>query len=157
MKTNKIKNGDWVVVCDGRKALILLNKGDEKFPDFHVDQVFEHPDRSTHELGSGAPGRVHQSDGAARSSVRQTDWHDAAEQQFLHTLAHHIDHAMKMPNAPDSIFIVASPRALGMLRNSYTSAMRGKIRAEIGKDYVTLPIHEIEKHLAADLKDVAFS
>lgn len=155
MKTTKIKTGDWIVVCDGRKALILLNKGDEKFPDFHVDQVFEHADSSTHELGAGAPGRVHQSSGVARSAVRQTDWHDAAEQHFLNTLAHRIDGAMKMPNAPDSIFIVAPPRALGMLRNSYTSAMRGKIRAEVSKDYVALPIHEIEKHLASDLKNAA--
>ena len=30
MKKAVIRQGDWVVVCDGRKALILENQGDEK-------------------------------------------------------------------------------------------------------------------------------
>jgi protein required for attachment to host cells len=27
----KIRHGDWVIVCDGKKALVLENEGDEKF------------------------------------------------------------------------------------------------------------------------------
>jgi protein required for attachment to host cells len=27
----KIDQGEWVVVCDGRKALVLENVGDDKF------------------------------------------------------------------------------------------------------------------------------
>jgi len=40
-------------------------------------------------------------------------------------------------------------RALGVLRQSYSASVRNALRAEIDKDYVRLPVHEIEKRLAA--------
>ena len=48
-----------------------------------------------------------------------------------------------------SVIMVAPPRALGVLRHSYSSHLRSAVRAEIDKDFVKLPVHEIEKHLAA--------
>ena len=48
-----------------------------------------------------------------------------------------------------SLILVAPPRALGVLRQTYSHALRGALRAEIDKDFVKLPVHEIEKHLAA--------
>jgi len=66
----KIRQGDWVIVCDGKKALVLENAGDEKFLNLKTREVFEHPDLKTSELGTGAPGRSFSSVGsdAARSS-----------------------------------------------------------------------------------------
>ena len=51
----KIGTGDWIVVCDGRKALILENLGDRMFPNLHTREVHEQPDLSTHAQGSDAP------------------------------------------------------------------------------------------------------
>ena len=82
MNKIKIGTGDWIVVCDGRKALILENRGDRVFPDLHTREVHEEPDLSTHAQGSDAPGRVHHSTGSARSSIEQTDWHDESERTF---------------------------------------------------------------------------
>ena len=48
-----------------------------------------------------------------------------------------------------SIIMVASPRALGMIRPAYSHALRAAVRTEVHKDLVKLPIHEIEKHLTA--------
>jgi protein required for attachment to host cells len=48
-----------------------------------------------------------------------------------------------------SIIIVAPPRAIGVLRQHYTHALKQAIREEIQKDYVRMPVYEIEKHLAA--------
>jgi protein required for attachment to host cells len=45
--------------------------------------------------------------------------------------------------------MIAPPRALGMIRQAYTQHLRGALRAEIDKDLVKLPLHEIEKHLTA--------
>ena len=45
--------------------------------------------------------------------------------------------------------LVAPPRALGVLRQAFTNGLRDAIRAEIDKDYVKMPVHEIEKKLAA--------
>jgi hypothetical protein len=44
MTKMKIDTGDWIVVCDGRKALILENLGDRMFPNLHTKEVREHPD-----------------------------------------------------------------------------------------------------------------
>lgn len=43
----KVKTGDWVVVCDGRKALILENIGDERFPNLHSREIREHTETRT--------------------------------------------------------------------------------------------------------------
>jgi len=61
MSKLKIGSRDWVVICDGRKALILQNEGDEEFPNLRMREVREHDDASTHSQGADAPGRVHQS------------------------------------------------------------------------------------------------
>ena len=87
MNKMKIGTGDWMVVCDGRKALILENLGDRMFPNLHTKEVREQPDLPTQAQGSAAPGRVYQSTGAARSAVEQTDWHDESERSFLKALA----------------------------------------------------------------------
>jgi protein required for attachment to host cells len=143
----KIRQGDWVVVCDGKKALVLENAGDEKFLNLKTREVYEHPDPKTHELGTDAPGRSFSSVGSGRSAIEQTDWHTQEENKFLHTLVGHLDAAVNAGQAK-SLIMVAPPRALGVLRQAYSHNLRAAVHAEIDKDFVRLPIHEIEKHLA---------
>ena len=52
MSKLKVRQGDWVVVCDGKKALVLENVGDEKFLDLKTREVFEHATQTvkTHDL-----------------------------------------------------------------------------------------------------------
>jgi protein required for attachment to host cells len=142
----KIKQGDWVIVCDGKKALVLENAGDEKFLNLKTREVFEHPDAKTSDLGTGAPGRSFSSVGSGRSAVEQTDLHAQEEEKFLRKLADHLDVAVKAGQAK-SLIMVAPPRALGVLRQAYSHNLRSVLRAEIDKDFVKLPVHEIEKHL----------
>ncbi len=142
-----IDAGEWVVVCDGAKALVLENAGDAKFPNLKTREVYEQKDLPTHLLGADRPGRSQSSAGPGRSAVTQTDWHDRSEQAFLDQLAKHLDAAVTAGKTK-SLIIVAPPRALGMLRPHYSHALRGALRAEVDKDFVKLPVHEIEKHLA---------
>ena len=144
----RIRQGDWVVVCDGKKALVLENVGDEKFLNLKTREVHEHADLKTHELGTDAPGRSFSSVGHGRSAVEQTDWHDQEEQRFLHKLLGRLESAVNAGEMK-SLVLVAPPRALGVLRPAYSHALRGALRAEIDKDFVKMPVHEIEKHLAA--------
>ncbi|MGA7999047.1 MAG: host attachment protein [Bradyrhizobium sp.] len=144
----KIGTGDWIVVCDGRKALILENLGDRMFPNLHTREVHEHPDLPTSAQGSSPPGKVYQSVGSARSSVEQTDWHDEAERTFLKTLADRLNLAVTTGETT-SLTMVASPRALGMIRADYSAAVRKAIQGELHKDLVKMPVHEIEKQLLA--------
>jgi protein required for attachment to host cells len=143
-----IRHGDWVVVCDGKKALLLENAGDEKFLNLKTKEVHEHPDPKTHEQGTDAPGRAFQSVGHTRSAMEQTDWHEQAEQRFLQSLVAHLDAAVNGGKAK-SLIVVAPPRALGVLRQAYSHKVRSVLRGEIDKDFVRLPVHEIERHLAA--------
>jgi len=143
-----IHHDEWVVVCDGTKALLLQNTGDAKFPNLKMREVFEQKDLPTHLLGSDKPGRAFSPAGRSHGTVEQTDWHNQAEQAFLTQLAQKLDAAVAAGKAK-SIILVASPRALGMIRSAYSNALRAAVRAEVHKDLVKLPIHEIEKHLTA--------
>lgn len=144
----KIEQGEWVVVCDGSKALFLVNAGDSKFPNLKTREVLEQKVPPTSELGSDAPGRSHSSVGHGRSSVEQTDYHTLQEEEFLRGIAAKLDAALQKGEAK-SVILVAPPRAIGVLRQAYTHALKQGVRAEIQKDYVKLPVYEIEKHLAA--------
>jgi protein required for attachment to host cells len=110
--------------------------------------VYEHPDPSTAAQGSSAPGSVHQSMGGARSSIEQTDWHDESERAFLKTLAERLNLAVTSGETT-ALTMVASPRALGMIRADYSAAVRKAIHGELHKDLVKMPVHEIEKQLLA--------
>jgi protein required for attachment to host cells len=144
----RIRSGDWVVVCDGGKALILENAGDAAALNLKTKEVHEQADAKTSEQGTDAPGRSINSIDGRRSAMEQTDWHDQAEQRFLTELARRLDAAVTAGETK-ALVIVAPPRALGVLRQAYSNGLREAVKAEIDKDYVRMPVHEIEKHLAA--------
>lgn len=148
MSKLKLHPGEWVVVCDGAKALVLENMGDEMFPNLKTREVYQQNDPPTHEQGSDAPGRAFQSVGARRSAMEQTDWHEQGERRFLEKLAARLDAAVQAGEV-QSLVIAAPPRALGALRQVYSPGLRHALAAEVDKDLVKMPVHEIEKHLAA--------
>jgi protein required for attachment to host cells len=114
----RIAEGEWVVVCDGAKALVLENVGDPKFLNLKTKEVYEQDDPKTSEQGTDAPGRTINSVNARRSAMEQTDWHDQAEQRFLQGLAAHLDAAVNAGKVK-SLIVVAPPRALGVLRQAF--------------------------------------
>jgi len=142
----KIGTGEWVVVCDGAKALILENAGDELFPNLRTKEVRTQADAVTREAGTAATPRPHQTAGPGRSGVAQAGDADS-ERSFLADLASRLDAALGAGDAK-AFILVAPPRALGMIRDAYSPAVQQAIRAELDKDYVNLPIHVIEQHLA---------
>jgi protein required for attachment to host cells len=144
-KRSSTQPGELVVVCDGRKAMIMENLGDAMFPNLQMREVLEHEDPPTDMQGAAPPGRVHQSLGPARGAVWQTHWRGSAERSFLSKLAHHLSAAVTRD--PKTVTVVAAPRALGMLRQSYSPALCRAISDELGKDWVKMPIGKIEKKL----------
>ena len=86
--------------------------------------------------------------GHGRSSVEQTDYHTQEEEAFLRSIVGKLDAALHAGQMK-AVIVVAPPRALGVLRAAYTNGLKQAVRAEIQKDYVKLPVYEIEKHLAA--------
>jgi protein required for attachment to host cells len=141
-----VRAGDWVIVCDGRKALILENIGDARYPNLHLKEVRDEPAARTSNQGTDAPGKTHPSVGTARSAVEQTDWHDLSECAFLTALASRL-HLAITKRETRGFIVVAAPRALGMIRTAYSPAVRKAVRTELAKDLVKEPIYQIEKEL----------
>lgn len=146
MKRTPIRQGDWVVICDGRKALILENQGDEKYPNLRKRELREQKEVQTRELGTERPGRVHESVGEARSAMEQPDLHEDAERVFIANLAEHL-HAAVAADPERRLVIVAPPRALGRFRNACSPMLRNSIAVELNKDWVNEPIKKIESRL----------
>jgi protein required for attachment to host cells len=149
MEPIRIKARDWVVVCDGRKALIFENVGSALAPRLLTKESRQHDDARTRELGSDAPARNWPASGP-RSAIEQTDWHDQAERKFLQDLAQRLERAVS-GGETKRLVVVAPPRALGVIREIYSPRLRAAIGAEIEKDYTRMPVREIERHLTAGM------
>ena len=143
-----IGHKSWVIVCDGAKALFLRNDGDAGLVNLTVVDHLSQPDEATRDLGSDQPGRVHQSQGAGRSAMEDTDWHEQAEADFLKDVARKVEQLVNTHEIK-AMMLVAPPRALGILRSELSGLPAGVLRAEVDKDLVKLTVSEIEKHLAA--------
>ncbi|NLS08247.1 host attachment protein [Rhizobium sp. P32RR-XVIII] len=79
----RIHSKDWLLVCDGSKALFLRNEGDAQDLDLVEVRTSINERVSTHESGTDRPGRVYASAGGMRSSVEAPDLHERQEQEFL--------------------------------------------------------------------------
>lgn len=149
MESIQLPHHAWILVGDGRKALVLRNEGDARHPNLKTAQVFDGGRvPPTSELGTDKPGRAINSRDGRRSGVEQTDWHDLAEQRFAIDVAH----ALETQHATGDIgalVVVAPPRTLAELRRSFSDGLRSKIIAEVDKDLTKHPVHEIERLLFA--------
>jgi protein required for attachment to host cells len=146
MEAIKLPAGVWVVVCDGRKALILENAGDADYPDLRTRATDEQAGPPSGNVGADRPGRVHQSANSRRSAMEETDWHDEAEKAFVTDLVRRLDAALQAKDV-DKLVIVAPPRALGVMRKAYTGRLKAALHAEIAKDLTAVPVHKIESQL----------
>ncbi|MGY4314094.1 baeRF12 domain-containing protein [Bradyrhizobium sp. JR3.5] len=145
----KIPHNALVFVGDGRKALFLRNDGDAISPNLRAEEVFEDVNPSTHDQGSDRPGRMSEAAlPGRRSAVEPTDWHDIEEHHFARKVAAAMEKLVRTSRAK-ALIVVAPPRTLAELRNSFHSDVKACIVAEINKDLTKVPISEIERHLDA--------
>jgi protein required for attachment to host cells len=146
----KLPRDALVLVGDGRKALLLRNLGDEKFPDLRTEQVFAEENPPTREQGTDKPGRGFAHAGAhRRSSMEQTDWHDIQEQRFVARVAAALENIVRSRDVP-ALVVAAPPRALAALRRAFHADVKARIIAEIGKDLTNHPVNDITAHLVAE-------
>jgi len=60
--------------------------------------------------------------------MEQTDWHTQEEEKFLRKVADRLDAAVNAGQAK-SLILVAPPRALGVLRQTYSHTLRAAVRS----------------------------
>src|SRR5690242_6767791 len=87
MARNGLRRGDWVLICDSRKALLAVNVGDALTANLQVRKTWEHADLATHEQGTDKPGRAFSGADGERSAVDTTDLHRLEEEHFLAQVA----------------------------------------------------------------------
>ncbi len=143
----RIPHGAFVLVCDGAKALLLHNSGDAELLDLKVEKVMEQENPKTSEQMSDHEGRVFH--GSHRSPTDKTDIHDMNEERFARNVAAMLAERLSDPRF-ERLFVVAAPRTLAVLRKKMNPQVAGRILAEIDKDLVRRPVHEIERLLAGD-------
>jgi protein required for attachment to host cells len=134
-----------ILVADGRKAMVLRNNGDAKFPNLKSEWVAVDQNPSTSSQGTDRPGRVNFRD--RRSSVEQTDWHAAEEMTFGKRAAQALEDIVQIAHARH-VVLVAPPRTLAVLRRSLRQDTLQKVIAELPRDLVNFTIAEIENHLS---------
>jgi protein required for attachment to host cells len=150
-----LKQGTWVLVADGEKALFLQNDGDEMDPDLNVGRIEEQENQPTRDQAANRRGRVFQSAGDGRSAYDDTDWHEFEKDRFAKDVAE-ILYKQAHKGAFDRLVIVAGPHVLGVLREEMHSEVTDKVIAEIPKTLTGHPIHEIEMMVKAEV-DAAVS
>jgi protein required for attachment to host cells len=143
-----IAHDTWILIGDGRKALVLRNAGTPQRPSLEVvDVLRDGSNPPTREQGADRPGRVAQSATGQRSAVEQTDWHEIAEDKFAATVASRLAAAASQKRFAQ-IILVAPPTTLAALRKQLGSKMQARVAAEIGKDLTNHPLPEIARLLA---------
>lgn len=144
----QIKNGAWVLVCDGKKALILRNEGDADLLNLRRASVTEQANPATRDQGSDAPGQGFAPGGTRQGSLGETDYHAIEEERFADVLAADLNKGA-LAQAYKELVVVAPPKILAELRREFSKHTQERIAAEIPKDLVHHTIPEIEKLLAA--------
>jgi protein required for attachment to host cells len=142
-----IAHDTWILVGDGRKALMLRNDGTPQKPSLNVIDVLKDGENPrTGAQGTDRPGRVIQSNLGMRSSVEQTDWHEIAEDKFAATIASKLNTAAK-ENRFEKLILVAPPSSLAALRKNLDAKATQRIVAEVDKDLTKHPVPEITRLL----------
>jgi protein required for attachment to host cells len=143
----QVKNGAWVMICDGKRALLLRNEGDAGLLNLRRVSVREQINPATRDQGSDAAGRAVSPTGCHSGCVEATDWHEIQETRFADLLADELNKAAH-EHAFRELVVVAPPKTLAELRRELSKDAQGRIAAEIAKDLTHHTIPEIEKALA---------
>lgn len=144
----QVSHNSVVLVADGRKLLFLRNQGDDVYPNLQVEHAEERANPPTREQATDAAGGASSTQGAARSSVEPTDFHQIEEDRFAADAADLLKRRA-LRNDYESLIVIAPPRTLGELRKHYHKEVSSRLTGELDKDLTGHTIPDIEKALLA--------
>ena len=136
-----------VVVADSSRARIMVaENGNSPLVD---EKDFIHPESRLREqdLVSDGPGSESDSGGFGKHSMgHEKAAHQKQAEAFAHELRDEID---KLRRSSDlrRIYLVASPKFLGLLRSSINKQCAELLAGELNKDLVDHSIEDIRSHL----------
>ncbi len=144
-----IRNGTWVLIADGEKALFLRNDLDEVNLDLNVVRIEEQDNPSDREQSANRPGRMADNGAGQRSALDDTDWHELAKERFADDLAD-ILYKLAHKGRFDRLVICAAPKTLGELRDKMHKEVSQRVIAEVPKDLTNHPLDKVEQMLATE-------
>ncbi len=151
MKSNRT----WIVIADGSRAKVLEVQGRE-FGISTVDDMSVAMDLPPNrDLQSDRPGRSFESANSSRHAVEsRIDPHRELKRTVAKMTVDNLNHALK-DGRFDRLILVAPPTMLGDLRDALTPPLLEKVTAELVKDLVKVPLHELAKHFD-ELQEAVF-
>jgi protein required for attachment to host cells len=136
-----------IVVADSSKARILVaESGQSPLVD---DRDFIHPESRLREqdLVSDGPGSETDSGGYGKHSMgHEGTAHQKQAETFAGELCDEID-KLRRKSDLRRIYLVASPKFLGLLRSGISKQCAQLLAGEVNKDLVTHSIEDIRSHL----------
>ena len=141
-----ISRNAWVVVADGGRANIYANVGEIGEVSLKllraVDQHNAHKRDNGHDHTSQAAAGL----GHSKSAQEPKDPNEALKHDFLQFLIDGLVFDVQSGQCPE-IVLIASPAALGDIRQHLPASVKSKIVKEINKDYTHMPANELSKTL----------
>ena len=136
-------HGTTIAVTDGRRLRLFRNTGDE----LHL-QLLELPEPHVHGHEESAPRHQH----TGQDNKDQQRLHDRRvdkqnqEESFEAAVAAWLNHEV-LTGKIAQLFVVAPPRALGVLRRHYHVALREKLLGELDKEHTHDNIESLREAL----------
>lgn len=132
-----ISRNAWIVVADGSRASVYENVGEIGEISLKLLKAVD----QKHEPGS------HAGEGQHKSSTQEyRDPHAAAKHNFLHGLVEDLAHDAQAGKFTELV-LIASPAALGDVRQKMPAVLEKKIVKQISKDYSHMAPNELSKTL----------
>jgi protein required for attachment to host cells len=144
-----LDHGTWIVAADGARAMIMRNDGTPAKPKFTLIRRYEQKNPPSREQGTDRPGRTNDA-GTHRSAMEEVDWHQLAEDRFVHSLIDEITSAFNRHEFT-ALVIVAPPATLGEMRKALPDQIREHVVSEINKDLTNLKVHELQDAITRQL------
>jgi len=139
----------WIVMADGRQAKVLESHGPHSTPVLVGDLVFAQELPADRNIRSDRPGRSFESSGPARHAMEsRTSPHRELKRELASEVVDQLDSSLREGRF-DCIALVAPPTVLGDLREALSEPLRAKLIAELAKDFMKVPEHELPHRLAA--------
>ena len=135
----------WIVITDAAhaRAHLSLRPGDPmtRVPEFDFAESIP----KAHDLAGHQPGSSQPSVGSAHHTVGDSDPRRDMKHKFAVRVAHELEAALQR-GAFDRLVIAAPPAMLGDLRAELSKQVAAVVIAELHKDLVKTPDHELASH-----------
>lgn len=141
----------WVVAADDFQAHIFERKDGHLKPVSDLQPAHD----AKIEMGNGFTGRIGQMSSGVKArhkfepSMGQSRQEELA---FAHQIAILLNDAAAR-DAFEKLVVVATPQMLGFLRGEMTEKTRGRVAAEVNKEFANLPSPELQERLMGILRD----